>query len=246
MLQAAWCWVVCVPLLLLNTSPSNPALAWTDGLGVALWAVGFVVETTADFQKFAFKQDPANRGRFVDVGLWRWARYPNYGGEMLVWWGTLLGCCAPFRGADWAAVASPLFVMFLLLCVRWAGAGELCELRGGSSPEAVHSVPCRAHSDCVPPPLPAPPPFPAAASRCRRSRRRRGGARTPPTASTGRAPSCCCRCPSPGAGACCPEGWPSSGAPGLPLSAAPLVLGCNLTAFTAPLSGAVKREAREN
>lgn len=41
----------------------------------------------------------------------------QYFGEMLVWWGVLLGCCRTFEGGEWAAVASPLFVMFLLLGV---------------------------------------------------------------------------------------------------------------------------------
>ena len=70
------------------------------------------------FQKLAFKSDPANRGKFIDRGLWGWARYPNYFGEMLLWWGVFLAACAPFGGAEWASVASPLFVMLLLIFIR--------------------------------------------------------------------------------------------------------------------------------
>lgn len=51
---------------------------------VAIFA-GLVVEATADGQKFAFKMNPANKGKFIDEGLWSYARYPNYFGEMLVW-----------------------------------------------------------------------------------------------------------------------------------------------------------------
>lgn len=117
-MQGVWCWVVCLPLFLLNASESNPSLSWTDVVGVAAWAVGFLMESIADFQKFAFKSDPSNKGKFIDVGLWKYARYPNYGGEILLWWGVWLGCVATFEGAEWASVASPLFVMFLLLFVR--------------------------------------------------------------------------------------------------------------------------------
>ena len=30
--------------------------------------MGFVMECSADFTKYAFKQNPANKGHFVDVG----------------------------------------------------------------------------------------------------------------------------------------------------------------------------------
>jgi steroid 5-alpha reductase family enzyme len=40
----------------------------SDIVGGLLWGVGFIIETTADFQKFAFKQDPANKGRFINTG----------------------------------------------------------------------------------------------------------------------------------------------------------------------------------
>ena len=33
-----------------------------------MWAVGFVCECLADFQKYNFKQDPKNKGKFIDVG----------------------------------------------------------------------------------------------------------------------------------------------------------------------------------
>ncbi len=53
--------------------------------GAALWASGFTIEAVADAQKWAFKRNPANEGRFIDTGLWSLARYPNYGGEMMLW-----------------------------------------------------------------------------------------------------------------------------------------------------------------
>jgi steroid 5-alpha reductase family enzyme len=116
-LQGVWVWVVSLPLLLLNAAPANPAFVWTDAVGAVAWVAGFLIETTADFQKLGFKADPDNQGRFIDVGLWRYARFPNYFGEILLWTGVFLGCCAVFEGAEWAAVVSPVFVSFLLLFV---------------------------------------------------------------------------------------------------------------------------------
>lgn len=40
----------------------------SDIIGGVFWAVGFTIETTADFQKYAFKQNPANKGRFINTG----------------------------------------------------------------------------------------------------------------------------------------------------------------------------------
>ena len=37
-------------------------------IGVILWVVGFALECAADSLKYAFKQNPANKGRFVNVG----------------------------------------------------------------------------------------------------------------------------------------------------------------------------------
>lgn len=45
-------------------------------------------------QKFQFKSDPKNKGKFVDSGLWSISRHPNYLGELTVWWG-ILGVAVP-------------------------------------------------------------------------------------------------------------------------------------------------------
>jgi steroid 5-alpha reductase family enzyme len=50
-----------------------------------MWILGFLMETTADFQKLFFKLKPENKGRFINTGLWSYIRYPNYLGEMLMW-----------------------------------------------------------------------------------------------------------------------------------------------------------------
>ena len=58
---------------------------WSDVSGAGLWLSGFLIEAIADAQKWRWRSDPANKGRFIDVGLWSLARYPNYGGEMMLW-----------------------------------------------------------------------------------------------------------------------------------------------------------------
>ena len=52
-----------------------------------LWVIGFAIEAIADRQKFKFRLDPKNDGRFMNEGLFRIVRFPNYLGEMVVWIG---------------------------------------------------------------------------------------------------------------------------------------------------------------
>jgi len=56
-----------------------------------------------DGQLSRFKADPANHGKVMDRGLWRYTRHPNYLGECLIWWGFSLfggpaGACGRVGG----------------------------------------------------------------------------------------------------------------------------------------------------
>jgi steroid 5-alpha reductase family enzyme len=78
-------------------------------------AVGLVFEALGDFQLARFKADPANAGRVMDRGLWRYTRHPNYFGDCVVWWGLwLVACGAP---GGFYTFASPLLMTYLLLRV---------------------------------------------------------------------------------------------------------------------------------
>jgi len=81
-----------------------------------VWAVGLVFEAGGDWQLARFKRDPANAGRVMDRGLWRYTRHPNYFGDFCVWWGFFLIALA---GGAWWSVAGPLIMSFLLL--RFSG-----------------------------------------------------------------------------------------------------------------------------
>ena len=110
LLQAVLAWIISLPLW--PALSHSIALQSLDVLAIALWLVGMGFETIGDWQLARFKADPANRGKVLDHGLWRYTRHPNYFGEALIWWGFYL--FAVSAGAWWTLPA-PLLMTWLLL-----------------------------------------------------------------------------------------------------------------------------------
>ena len=83
-------------------------------IGAAVMLFGVSLETAADIQKNAAKK--VNPRRFVDTGLYRIVRCPNYLGEMIFWTGVLISGIGAVRGWQWIVVAigyvGIIFVMF--------------------------------------------------------------------------------------------------------------------------------------
>jgi steroid 5-alpha reductase family enzyme len=114
MLQGAVIYLVGLPLLLVIDQPGG-SLGVLDLLGGLIWLTGFLFEAVGDWQLLRFKRDPANRGKIMQQGLWRYTRHPNYFGEAILWWGVFLVACATPWGL--LALVSPLLINFLLLKV---------------------------------------------------------------------------------------------------------------------------------
>ncbi len=152
-------WVSCGILYFLQTSPvifrlSNTAagvfgaggtsadgvLAW---IGLILMASGILLEILADIQKTAAKKE--NPYRFVDTGLYRLVRCPNYLGELLLWTGVLLVGMLYLRGAFQWAIAILGFLGIIYVMFSGARRLELRQERNyGSDPgyrEYVRNVP---------------------------------------------------------------------------------------------------------
>jgi len=84
-------------------------------VGLAVSVFGLAFETAADIQKNAAKR--RNPRRFVDTGLFRIVRCPNYLGEMLFWTGTFVSGIGVYAGiAQWLAAllgyVGIIYVMF--------------------------------------------------------------------------------------------------------------------------------------
>jgi steroid 5-alpha reductase family enzyme len=113
-LQALLLWVIACPVQWCLLQARQPALGAADGLGLALWLIGLTFESVGDWQLARFKADPANRGKVLDQGLWRYTRHPNYFGDFCVWWGIYFVAAG---GGAWWTIFSPLLMIGLLMRV---------------------------------------------------------------------------------------------------------------------------------
>ena len=95
---------------LLNATKDN---IWLF-IGAAVMLFGVSLETAADIQKNEAKK--VNPRRFVDTGLYRIVRCPNYLGEMIFWTGVVISGIGAVSGWQWVVVAigyiGIIFVMF--------------------------------------------------------------------------------------------------------------------------------------
>ena len=87
-------------------------------VGSTLFLVGVLIEAIADAQKYRFNSDPRKKGKWIDEGIWRISRHPNYLGEIAVWVGMYIIASTVLSGsALLLAALSPLFIVCLLLFV---------------------------------------------------------------------------------------------------------------------------------
>ena len=114
LLQGTIVLLIATPVLLTIAAP-GPPLGWPDLLGLVIFTTGLLCEAISDYQLLRFKKDPANRGKIIMHGLWRYSRHPNYFGEALLWWGIFLLALAAPHG--WYGLIAPLAIAFLLLKV---------------------------------------------------------------------------------------------------------------------------------
>ncbi|MGZ9099491.1 MAG: DUF1295 domain-containing protein [Brevundimonas sp.] len=116
--QGALAWLTSLPVQL-GQIAIEPTVGWIGWTGAVLAVIGIGFESIGDAQLAAFKKDPANKGKVMDSGLWRYTRHPNYFGDACVWWGLYL--IAAETGPGLWAIAGPLFLTFTL--TKWSGIG---------------------------------------------------------------------------------------------------------------------------
>jgi steroid 5-alpha reductase family enzyme len=87
-------------------------------VGAGIMALGLILESAADIQKNNAKKK--NPRRFVDTGLYRLVRCPNYLGEMIFWTGVLVSGIGAVKGWQWVLVAiGYIGIIFVIMDYSW-------------------------------------------------------------------------------------------------------------------------------
>jgi steroid 5-alpha reductase family enzyme len=130
-MQGVWVLVVSMPVMITNlnllgdgvrSTPESgapdmirPAIPTQTWFGIIAYLIGSAIEITADSQKLSFRHNPDNANDFIQQGIFRYCRYPNYFGEIVLQTGMFVAC-TPFMNTVQMAVAalSPIFTFVLL------------------------------------------------------------------------------------------------------------------------------------
>ncbi len=131
--QGGVAWLVSIPLQVASIAGSaepggtGDTLWWIVISGLVVAVVGLVVETIADRQLDAFRQE-GGHGRVMDRGLWSWSRHPNYFGESVIWWGIWIAVAGTGPGsvAILCALISPVAMTVTLV---WGSGARILEKR---------------------------------------------------------------------------------------------------------------------
>jgi len=129
--QMVWVWAVSLPVTLLNspavTQYGQPKFGTgRDIAGVILYAIGLVMESVSDIQKYIFRSKHQNDGAVCEVGFFSWTRHPNYFGEIIIQFSIFMIAVSPAADgythggaykALYASILGPFFLTTLLMFI---------------------------------------------------------------------------------------------------------------------------------
>jgi len=112
-MNSLWVFLTSLSMIIIFSSSQNNEFGLIQWLGLLIWVLGFLIEVVSDTQKSKFNKK--NKGAFIDVGLWKYIRHPNYLGEIIIWLGIFVISISYINSIFTAlSILSPIFVFVLL------------------------------------------------------------------------------------------------------------------------------------
>jgi steroid 5-alpha reductase family enzyme len=97
----------------------NGQIGWLAVLGLAVFCIGLYFEAIADGQLQAFIEDkpynqgPTGSGRYLNTGVWKHSRHPNYFGTTTVWWGIWIVAMSASTACWWTVIGPVVNTLML-------------------------------------------------------------------------------------------------------------------------------------
>jgi steroid 5-alpha reductase family enzyme len=103
-----------IPYYYLVNAPSYGGFGYVlVSAGALLCVCCAALQFTADLQMYNFRKT-APKGSYIDVGLWRYSRHPNYLGEVFFWVGVFIMGLPAF---NWLSLIGPVWMAALFLFI---------------------------------------------------------------------------------------------------------------------------------
>ncbi len=104
LLQGVLIWTYGLPISLGGRGPLVTHSVWLT-VGAIVWVVGIIIESISDHQLKQYLASKPAKTKVLNSGLWSYSRHPNYFGEIVLWYGIALVCCASSYG--WIGLIGP-------------------------------------------------------------------------------------------------------------------------------------------
>lgn len=96
-------------IIALNKSESMTMLEY---VGAGMWFLCIIGEGVSDRQLKNFRNNPANKGKVCEDGLWNYSRHPNYFFQFMIWVSVFIFALSSPYG--WISVVCPLTIFYLI------------------------------------------------------------------------------------------------------------------------------------
>ena len=112
-MNSLWVFMTSISMMIIFSSKENYDFGLVQWFGLLIWILGFIIEVVSDSQKSKFNKK--NKGKFINIGLWKYIRHPNYLGEIIIWAGIFVISISYINSIFTSlSILSPIFVFVLL------------------------------------------------------------------------------------------------------------------------------------